>query len=1045
MASLRERNNVASKKSYEKSLEKQHATDYEYEIVREHRTRPNTEAWHWSNVPEDYLYQAGYITNYNKHRQERLMNKKEATPGINRLRDFGLDGLARTKISENDYVYDALQAKYYMSRNVTAGDIGSFTAIQILLNLKDKRSNGYLYSTAKLQADLAGILAHPEYPIKYINQKWTHLDKRHSIDTPSKIQECDLPLRPYQKDAIDKLKDEYGINALHIPCRMGKTLITGHILQHNKPGLIVAIAPLRISVKNLQDRLTCFLSDYSSILVDSDSDGTTNPDEIVRFLEGTNKKIIYSTYDSFIDILSPIFINTEKDDEDEEGNEETLFDNAFILADEVHNAIEKHCDFINQFHQGLVMSATFPENLSLDINKTVYIPFSYGINEGYLTDYSIWLPHLTRKADGNTQVDVEIPIEFKDYSSDLTAKALYLAVVMLKTGSRRCIAYLSDIEECDTFRKIVAMVFEEYHGLDVWTGKVDSTIGYKKREELLNEFQSGSDDVYHIMTSVRILDEAVDIPRCDSEFLASVGENSSIIRFMQRCQRGSTKDPSNPNKHNNIILWADGWEKCTDALELLREADPEFHKKIRIVNTSYNKQGNKEQETILSSKVIEFCEWDTVRCIDSWEKKRQDWIQFYKDNNKNPSKHSNNLKEKQLGQWVGQQRNNYKKHNIKWMTVERIRLLEEETPGWRWEKLNSWEEKRQNFIKFYDIYNRDPLKSVDNFDEKTLAQWQFIQRRNYKKKYICMTSEIIRLLEEETPGWRWEKPDRWEEQRQELIIFYKKNKRNPIQSSYNIKEKQLARWQQTQRVNYKKKSSRMTFERVRLLEENTTGWRWEEINTWEEKRQELIQFYIKNRTTPSQSSNDLKEKQLGSWQQHQRKDYKNKEKRMTSEKVRLLEEISGWRWEEPDTWEEQRRKWIGFYSNNKQYPSMSSKKIEEKQLGQWQSDQRKHYKKKDNCMTSERVRLLEEETPVWRWEEPDTWEEQRHEWIKFYQENKRYPLQSSNNIKEKQLARWQQTQRINYNKKEKRLTIQRIKLLDKETPGWNWSKSKILI
>jgi predicted helicase len=276
MASLRERNNLASKKSYEKSLEKQHATDYEYEIIREHRKRPNTEVWHWSNVPEDYLYEAGYITNYNKHRQERLMNKKEATPGVNRLRDFGLDGLARTKITENDYVYDSLQAKYYMSRQVTAGDIGSFMAIQILLNLTDKRSKGYLYSTAKLQADLAGILAHPEYPIKYINHKWTHLDKRHIVDVLPKIQECDLPLRPYQKEAIDELKDEYGINALHIPCRMGKTLIAGHILQHNKPDLIVAIAPLRISVKNLQDRLTCFLPEYSSILVDSDADGTTD-------------------------------------------------------------------------------------------------------------------------------------------------------------------------------------------------------------------------------------------------------------------------------------------------------------------------------------------------------------------------------------------------------------------------------------------------------------------------------------------------------------------------------------------------------------------------------------------------------------------------------------------------------------------------------------------------------------------------------------------------------------------------------------------------
>jgi hypothetical protein len=442
---------------------------------------------------------------------------------------------------------------------------------------------------------------------------------------------------------------------------------------------------------------------------------------------------------------------------------------------------------------------------------------------------------------------------------------------------------------------------------------------------------------------------------------------------MQRCQRGSTKDSHNPNKHNNIILWADGWEKCIDALELLREADPEFHKKVKIVNTNYDRQGNKEQETILTSEVAKFCEWDTVRYIDSWEKKRQEWIQFYRDNNKNPSKHSNNLKETQLGRWMGQQRNNYKKHNTKWMTVERIRLLEEETPGWEWEKPDNWEEKRQKIIQFYDTHKRPPIKCVDNVDEKTLGYWQYIQRRNYKKKRTCMTSERIRLLEEETPGWEWEKS-----------------------------------------------------------------------NNWEEKRQEWVKFYEENKRYPSLGSKEIREKQLGNWQQHQRRDYKNKEKRMTSERVRLLEdETPGWRWVEPDTWEEKRQEWVKFYEENKRYPSSGSKKIEETQLRQWQSDQRKYYKKKDNCMTPERIRLLEDETPGWRWEELDVWEEKRQEWLKFYQENKRNPLQSSSNIKEKQLARWQQTQRINYNKKEKRLTIQRIRILNEETPGWNWGKNKI--
>ena len=77
MSTFRERNNLASKKSYEKSLEKQYATDYEYETVRKHAETSVTEVCHWSVTPEDWLYEAGYITDYNKYRLERLIAKKK--------------------------------------------------------------------------------------------------------------------------------------------------------------------------------------------------------------------------------------------------------------------------------------------------------------------------------------------------------------------------------------------------------------------------------------------------------------------------------------------------------------------------------------------------------------------------------------------------------------------------------------------------------------------------------------------------------------------------------------------------------------------------------------------------------------------------------------------------------------------------------------------------------------------------------------------------------------------------------------------------------
>lgn len=165
-------------------------------MVKKHRLLPNTEVWHWSNIPEDYLYEAGYITDYNKHRLERLISKKEFISGINRLKDFGVDGLARVKQDDGSYIFNALQAKYYLSRNVTTSDIGSFLVTQIALNIKDNRSKGYLYTSSKLQHDLNGFIMNPSFPIQHVLHSWTHPDKRQITDTIQKIKECEFPPSP---------------------------------------------------------------------------------------------------------------------------------------------------------------------------------------------------------------------------------------------------------------------------------------------------------------------------------------------------------------------------------------------------------------------------------------------------------------------------------------------------------------------------------------------------------------------------------------------------------------------------------------------------------------------------------------------------------------------------------------------------------------------------------------------------------------------------------------------------------------------------------
>jgi superfamily II DNA or RNA helicase len=164
---------------------------------------------------------------------------------------------------------------------------------------------------------------------------------------------------------------------------------------------------------------------------------------------------------------------------------------------------------------------------------------------------------------------------------------------MLKTGSRRCIVYLNSREECDTFNQIFSKVCSEYHGISSWTEKIDCEVVLERRRQLLEQFQSEKTikNTLHILSSVRILDEAVDIVKCDSEFIGSVGENSSDIRCVQRLFRGGRLDKSNINKINNLFIWSKEIPNVVNMLSLLRDSDPEFHKKVSVLDGSYDSSG----------------------------------------------------------------------------------------------------------------------------------------------------------------------------------------------------------------------------------------------------------------------------------------------------------------------------------------------------------------------------------------------------------------------------------------------------------------------
>lgn len=851
MTDLRTRNNAASKKSYEKALERQYAEDYEHEMIRQHMlTHTNTDAFHWSMVPEEWLYRAGYITDFNKHRHERLMRKKEKKEGENRVRDYGFDGISRFRDGDTE-IYCGLQAKYYIEKQVCANDIGSFLAMQMALTIKNPLSKGYLYTSSKIQADLSGVISNPAFPIRHILFPWKHPDARISPKSDYTKHDCDKSLREDQKHVLKELEDKEGINSITAPCRWGKTIVACHHTKRISAKLVVAIAPLLISVENLQERLCCFLPNYTSLIVDSDNEGTTNVESIKQFLLLDDNKIIYSTFKSAIHILSENI---------------TDYDNTYILADEIHNATPKLCDFIQKFPKGLIMSATIPEEICcmLDINHAAYIPFSQAIRDNIVVDYTVWLPHLTKSSDGKTSVDVEIPIEFSSYDNELTAKAFYLATVMLKTGSRRCIAYLSRQEECDIFMNIVSQVFDIYHGLHIWTSKIDSTVSKEKRTEILGSFQNDTCYMYHILTSVRILDESVDIPRCDSVFVGYIGEKSSDIRMVQRSQRSATKDSTNPSKHNNIILWADEWKKCVVTLDLLREADPIFHKKIRIADSNYDKSGDISRIEEVAKSTEDWEKFETIQSLTREQTQIQlanQYITFYKVNGRTPApKRNKDDDESKIERrlfyarkyWASAVNSKKKGYAI----YESVKLMmDNEIPGWS----DTLEEKQmkivQKYIDFVITNKREPKKIEGEFDIYHGRRHWLTAFQGTGNHTLYPTSKS--LLDEKHPTWCKNRYDTRQEGATKLVQFYQSTQRLP---KYVADEEVSTEQKEENKLSnilqhFKKKQSDTEFKDIMcFLDENIPDWRSNFIETGIQRCKEIIQYHMEHGDFPPKDS-----------------------------------------------------------------------------------------------------------------------------------------------------------------------------------------------
>jgi hypothetical protein len=318
-------------------------------------------------------------------------------------------------------------------------------------------------------------------------------------------------------------------------------------------------------------------------------------------------------------------------------------------------------------------------------------------------------------------------------------------------------------------------------------------------------------------------------------------------------------------------------------------------------------------------------------------------------------------------------------------------------------------------------------------ENSNLGNWVMTQRMQYKKRSSSLTPLRIQALE--SLGFEWDyRETAWEDRWSALADYCKIHGHCnvPCKRSENTK---LANWVRTQRMQYKKSSSRMTPLRIQALE--SLGFEWDYRETaWEDRLSELADYrkHHGHCNVPCKRSENTN---LGTWVMNQRTQYKKRSSSMTPLRIQALESL-GFEWGVCDTAWEDRLSELADYRKIHGHCNVPQLCSENSNLGTWVMNQRTQYRLhlegKTSSITPSRIQELE--SLGFEWGVCDTaWEDRLSELADYRKIHGHcnVPQLCSENA---QLGTWVMNQRTRYKKRSSSMTPLRIQAL--ESLGFQW-------
>ena len=504
---------------------------------------------------------------------------------------------------------------------------------------------------------------------------------------------------------------------------------------------------------------------------------------------------------------------------------------------------------------------------------------------------------MTIHEDNNT-LNEELSIY--EIDSVIKSKCNYLFSCILNNGSKKCIIYCQDTKEICEMRNAI-LKLNEYYYLDYELNQITSSDSAKNRTDILKKFSESVK--IQLLFSIRILDECIDIPSCDSIYITY--PTQSKIRTIQRLSRCIRIDNKNPFKIGNIYIWCNEYDQILETLSGIKEYDLFFKDKIKINETNFFDDSKKDGITIDVKLVEKFVMGIKEFRAISWDEKLE-WVKRYIDENgKLPSNSDNNKKIKSYAVWLSDQKKKYKK-KIEIMKNNNIRKL--------WEDFinddkyikyfllaeDEWINIFNKITKYIDDNNKRPSAVDKNKIIKSYGIWISTQIRNFKNKEKIMNNkkiyniwfEFINDSKYKTYFLSYE--DDWINTLENIKKYINENNKRPLTDDENKDIKFYGNWLSMQIKSYSKKEHIMKNKDIQdkwilfINDEKYKKYFLSNEEYWINILEKVKKYIDDNNKRPSSEDKNIEIRSYGKWTLLQVNNYTKKIQIMKNDIIRKL-------------------------------------------------------------------------------------------------------------------------------------------------------------